>query len=250
MQRKITQTIKSALCAATLTAFLTLPAIVTTAHAEAVQKQQELLPPMITVNGTAERQVNPDYAILSLGLTTQGATVNAAKQKNDVAMSAILSRLQSLGIAKADTKTSHFSVSPDYTYNNTTNENKITGYTINNTVSVKINDFNKVSSVIDGAAAAGANTINSLNFYNENEQSLDDQLTREAIQNARHKADVIASALNTDILSVRSVSGGDYNRQYDYVGEMKLNRALSTSTPVESGSITVRKQVSIVYSLR
>lgn len=250
MKYNLHVSIKSGLYVAMLATFLSLPLITPVAHAEAAREQQ-MLPPMLTVNGSAERQVNPDYAVLSLGVTTQGATVSEAKQANDKIMSATLSRLYNLGIAKADTKTSYFSVSPNSTYIPNTNEHKVSGYTVSNTLAIKINDLNKVSSVIDGTTSSGVTNINSLNFYNNKEQELDDQLTREAIQNARHKADVIAGALNSAITSVRSVSVGDYNRQYDTAMEGKfMVRALSTSTPIESGTITIRKQVSIVYALQ
>lgn len=209
--------------------------------------------PVVQVTGTATRQVAPDYALLSLGLSSRGASVNAAKSVNDQTMSSVISRLQQLGIAKNDIRTSAMSVNPEYNYNSTNaaDRNKVIGYEVRNTVSVKIKDLSKVSAVIDGVTSAGANEVNGLSFQTDPNQQLSDQLTAEAIRNARHQAEVIASALGLTLGPVKSVSiGGSNDIMFTQDVSFRAKAALGSSTPVEPGEQTATKTASIVYTLK
>ena len=73
-------------------------------------------------------------------------------------------------------------------------------------LTVKINNLDNVGKVVDAAVSAGANDINNLSFQNDVSQQLSDSLTTEAIQNGRHKAEVIAAALGRTLGPVKTVS--------------------------------------------
>lgn len=210
--------------------------------------------PEIQVSGTATRSLAPSYAMLTLGITSQDASVNTAKSANDRVMSDLISRLTAMGITKNNIQTSNISINPNYDYNanNTRNRNTITGYTVSNTVNVKITDINKVDKVIDAAVASGATNVNSLNFENDVTQALNDQLTTEAIKNARHQAEIIAAALGRSVGGVKNVSvSGTQSYEMDNLPRMyKLAASMSTATPVEGGSTTVTKNASITFYLQ
>lgn len=200
----------------------------------------------LDVQGEAARQLAPDYATLSLAIETTANTVSAAKNRNDAVMSTLLANLQKLGIAKSDIRTASFSVDPIYNQ-----DNKLTSrsYTVNNQVVVTINNLDKVSRVIDIAAQSGANRINGLSFNSRQQTALEDQLTTEAIKNARHKADVIAGALNLRVIGVKTVSVSD-SRPVLYKEAMYMRAmAVNTSTPIEQGTVAVKKSVNITFLL-
>lgn len=54
----------------------------------------------INITGQASRSVAPNYAILTLGITSQNTNINAAKSNNDRIMSNLISQLANLGVAK------------------------------------------------------------------------------------------------------------------------------------------------------
>ncbi|SUP40049.1 SIMPL domain-containing protein [Veillonella criceti] len=208
----------------------------------------------IHVSGTATRSVAPNYALLRLGITSEASTVAAAKTTNDRVMSDLISRLTNLGISKNLIQTSNFSVSPRNEYRPTNSgeqKEKITSYVISNTVTVRINDLNKISQAIDNAVAAGANNIQSLSFQADVDQSLTDQLTAEAVKNGRHQAEVIASALGQQLGSIKDASVGSTNTYTMENTSLRMYKmadaALSTSTPVEQGDITVSKDVDLTF---
>lgn len=208
----------------------------------------------IHVNGEASRQVAPSYAILDLGISNKNASVTAAKSSNDAIMSTLISQLKNLGIDKSNIQTSNVSVSPDYDYNRTgSDRNTPSGYTVRNTVSVRINDLDKVGKVVDAAINSGANNVNSLSFQSDISQSLNDQLTTEAIASARHQAEVIAAALGRTVGPVKSANVQSTETQsFDAAPRYMALRmaAMSTNTPVESGNMVASKSASVTFYLQ
>ena len=206
----------------------------------------------INITGQASRSVAPNYAILTLGITSQNTNINAAKSNNDRIMSNLISQLANLGVAKKDIYTSSISINPTSDYQDGKRIN--TGYNVSNHVTVKINNLDNVGKVVDAAVSAGANDINNLSFQNDVSQQLSDSLTPEAIQNGRHKAEVIAAALGRTLGPVKTVSistteTSTMDSGY-YRNPVMLKAALETTTPVEKGSLIVSQDANITYYLQ
>jgi len=206
----------------------------------------------INITGQASRSVAPNYAILTLGITSQNTNINAAKSNNDRIMSNLISQLANLGVAKKDIYTSSISINPTSDYQDGKRIN--TGYNVSNHVTVKINNLDNVGKVVDAAVSAGANDINNLSFQNDVSQQLSDFLTTEAIQNGRHKAEVIAAALGRTLGPVKTVSistteTSTMDSGY-YRNPVMLKAALETATPVEKGSLIVSQDANITYYLQ
>lgn len=206
----------------------------------------------INITGQASRSVAPNYAILTLGITSQNTNINAAKSNNDRIMSNLISQLANLGVAKKDIYTSSISINPTSDYQDGKRIN--TGYNVSNHVTVKINNLDNVGKVVDAAVSAGANDINNLSFQNDVSQQLSDSLTTEAIQNGRHEAEVIAAALGRTLGPVKTVSistteTSTMDSGY-YRNPVMLKAALETTTPVEKGSLIVSQDANITYYLQ
>lgn len=212
----------------------------------------DINPGEITVSGEASRQVAPTYATLNLGISSTNTSVSAAKNANDRIMSSLIANLKNIGIEKNNIQTSNISVNEDYNYNNGKRESQ--GYAVRNTVTIKITDMSKISRAIDAAVTSGANNINSLSFQTDVSQSLDDQLTTEAIQNARHQADVMARALGKTVGGIKTASIGTTNTEsFDAAPRYNMlmaAKALSTSTPVEEGNMVANKTANITFYLQ
>ena len=206
----------------------------------------------IQITGQASRSVAPNYAILTLGISSENTNINAAKANNDRIMSDLISKLGHLGIDKKDIYTSNISINPTNDYQEGKRIN--TGYNVSNRVTVKINNLDNVGKAVDAAVSAGANDINNLSFQNDVSQQLSDSLTTEAIQNGRHKAEVIAAALGRTLGPVKTVSistpqTSSMDSGY-YRNAVMLKASLETATPVEKGSLVVSQDANITYYLQ
>lgn len=205
----------------------------------------------IEVTGVANRSIAPTYATLHLGITSMADNVSAAKSENDRVMSELIANLAKLGITKNNIQTSNFSVNPQYDYQTVKGQRdrQVLSYTVSNNVTVRINDLNKISQVIDTSVNAGANNIQSLSFDADISQDLTDQLTTEAVRNGRHQAEVIAAALGQQLKGIKEASISSTST-YEMDSTPRLYKAAAlggTSTPVEQGDLSVVKTVNLVF---
>ena len=129
----------------------------------AAEQQQAPARPTLSVDGQGTGTATPDMATVTIGVTTQGS--DAAKAQNDNAWTSnqIQKAIEGLGIEDKDIQTRNYSFYPNYSTEKGQN-NKITGYTVNNSVIVVVRDIKLTGKVIDAALNNGANEINSLDF--------------------------------------------------------------------------------------
>jgi hypothetical protein len=142
-----------------------------------------------------------------------------------------------------------YALTPDHRYPQEGGSPTIAGYSAANVVQVKVNDLQRVGRIIDNAKRAGANTIQSLHFTLKDEQTLRAQALVEAATRARHKVEVIASALGLKIVRVLAVeeSGADWPISPRPLMEARV--AMALPPPVEPGSIEVTTQVTLTVEV-
>lgn len=205
---------------------------------------------MLQINAEGTSEARPDMATINLGVTTEGQTAQAALQENARRMSALNQALRRAGVADRDIQTSNVSVHPQQQYREG-QEPLITGYQANNTVNARVRNVNNLGRVIDAAVAAGGNTIHGVNFSHQNADAQLDAARRNAIAEARRRADLYASALNMRVVGIIAVSeGGGYSPPIPMPMMAARNMAQDASTPISPGEIETRVSVSVTFELR
>ena len=172
--------------------------------------------PVITVNGEGTAYGDPDKAVISIGVSSFDKDADSAQSDNASKSHAIIEAIASLGISQADIQTSSYSFNPSYSRDE--NDNTIVeGYHVNNTVTVNVENIANTGRVIDSALAAGANRIYSLEFGIRNSEPLKKAALKNAIRDARSKAEIIADSLGVKIIGIKYVSetvNNIHNRDY------------------------------------
>ncbi len=80
-------------------------------------------------------------------------------------MKALFETLKKAGIDARDMATSNFSVGPRYDYgNNNASRQKLSGYDVNNMVTVTVRKIDDLGELLDVAVSTGSNTINGISF--------------------------------------------------------------------------------------
>ncbi len=148
----------------------------------------------IWVTGEGKVTVTPDIVNITMGVQSQEASVADAMKKTSDAMAKVMDVLKANNIADNDIQTQQFSINPQYSYDQTTGTQNITGYQVTNTINVKLRDINKVGTLIDAVVAAGGNltVINNVNFTVEDPTKYYDDARQKAIDDANKKAQEIA----------------------------------------------------------
>lgn len=214
---------------------------------------------VLFVTGNSNTKVKPDKVILSLGVETNNKTANAALVANSKLMNKVSDVLKTAGVKENETSTSSFTISPNYNYSRASDTTgKITGFTVSNSIQIQSTNTRNVSKWIDAAISAGANTVNSVDFT-LSAKKLDEtknNLIKQAIDNARTKADIAASALGLKVVGVKSVNLNEFEVQPPPIPLAKESLAAAAappanrSTPVISGEQQVNTYVGIVFSIR
>ncbi|GIK50074.1 MAG: SIMPL domain-containing protein [Hyphomonadaceae bacterium] len=237
-------------------AFAVMAAFATPQPAQAQQPQPEahmmhggVQGTLLSISAEGSSEARPDMATINLGVTTQGQTAQAALQENARRMTALTQALRRAGIAERDIQTANVSVYPQQQYR----ENEpplITGYQANNTVTAKVRNVNNVGRVIDAAVAAGGNTVHGVSFSHADPEAQLDAARRDAIAEARRRAELYANALGMRVHRIVAVQeGGGYSPPIP-VPVMARMEAADAATPVSPGEIETRVSVNITFELR
>src|SRR3989344_4172765 len=157
-------------------------------------------PQEIVVSGEGKVFIKPDVALVSLGVKTEEKKSVDAVNKNNEKMNAVIKGIKDLGVDERDIKTSAYNLYPVYSY---TEKGRIfNGYSLDQQISVKIRDFDKVSDVLDKATSLGANTISDLQFTVDDLEKVRADAREQAILQAKEKAIVLASQAGLKIIKL------------------------------------------------
>ena len=208
----------------------------------------------LSVPGSATTKLKPDKVTLTLGVETTNQTADAALNTNSVIMHKLLYALLSVGVKQNETSTSSFSISPNYNYSQ--GRNTITGFTTTNSLQIESQSINDTAKWIDTAVTAGANNVNNVVFTISDKklEETKNVLIKEAISNARSKADIAAYALGLKVVGVKSASVNEFETSpptpllaaQPYAA---TDGAAKTATTIISGQEQVSTNINIVYFL-
>lgn len=211
----------------------------------------------ISIEGRGEVLAAPDTALITSGVTTQGATARAALDANSAAMTELLQTLKAAGIEARDIQTSGFSVNPNYVYTDARDENgytlppKINGYLVSNTVTIRVRELDALGPVLDQAVTVGANTVNGISFSVADPAALLDDARRKAFEDARRKAELYAGIAAVELGAVRQIEEAqrlEGPQPYQMQAAM-YDRAEAASVPVEAGELTFPVTVTVTWEL-
>ncbi len=210
----------------------------------------------ISVSAEGKTTVTPDLAESSFSVVSRGKNPQDLADTNNQKVSAVIKFLKSEALPDADIKTTSYNLSPDYQYDSSTQRNFITGYTLTQTVSVKMRDFKKVPEIIAGLTPLGVNQIGNINFTVENPEKFLAIARAQAIDRAKQKAEEMAGGAGARIgkvLNVAESSGPTpfpyYAKSYEAGFGGAAPTAVSLPT-IQPGTEEITDQVTLTYELR
>ena len=212
--------------------------------------RQPLQRDTITIEGDGKVVSPPTIGQTDLGVYSEAKDVITAQKDNTDKMNTIQSAMQKLGIKKEDLQTSSYGVSPKYSWAN--NTQTLTGYMVSQTLTVKIRDLTKIGEVLAQAGSLGVNQINGVNFSIDDPSSVKQQARRKAIEDARSKADELASTLGLHVVRVVNFSESPSESSRPYLSMMEATAMKSApSVPdIQPGTTDITSHVSVTYEIQ
>jgi uncharacterized protein YggE len=230
--------------------------------------------PAFSVSADGKVTAVPDVAQFSFSVITEGGTDLANLQKtNTEKTDKVVTFVKGKGVDAKDIKTLQYNIEPRYQYSSCgyvgytyyMNETAyrdcpppaIVGYTVTQSVSVKIRDLTKVGDILGGIVDNGANSVSQLSFVVDDPVKYENQAREEAMQKAKEKAIALASAGGFKIGKLLSVDTYLSSPQpayygYDGIGAGGGGGAESTvkTLTVEPGSEEVIVNVNLRYEIK
>ena len=202
----------------------------------------------VNVVGDSIVQAQPDTAIVTISVVTQGRRALDAQQENAAKTDAVVRALKAAAGTGAEVKTSGYSLQPMRVYKEG-QPPAITGFEARNSVTVTLNELNKLGPVIDASAQAGSNEISGIAFTLRQDRPAKDRALSEATREAMSKAQVIAQALGGRVVRVVEVQEEGFQQrppQPLYQAEAMMMKRDSVATPIEIGSLDITSRVQLI----
>jgi uncharacterized protein YggE len=203
----------------------------------------------VSVTGDSIIQAQPDTAILTVSVVTQGRNALEAQQENANRSDAVVKALKSAAGAGAEVKTSGYNLQPIRAYKEG-QPPTITGYEARNSVTVTMSDLTRVGTVIDATSQAGSNDIAGISFTLRKDRPARDQALAEATREALSKAQVIATALGGRLVRIVEVQEeGVQQPRPVYADQFQMKTMSAAPTPIEVGTLDITSRVQLVAEI-
>ena len=206
----------------------------------------------LTVSGSGTVLVESDLAVVTVGVREASTDVLVAQSTVNEKIAAIKQSLLDAGAKESEINTDSINIYANYDYSD--NTEVIVGYTANNTLSVRTTDIDNVGALIDTAFAAGANTLDNVQFTVQDDSEAREQALTKAVEDARRKAEVLAAAAGLQIASIESIAESgvytyDSMRNYAMMDEATTESG-GAGTLVQAALVSVDASVSMEFELQ
>ena len=215
----------------------------------------------IWVTGEGTITMEPDLALLNLGVETDAETVKEAREEAAIAMTAVIDALKARGVADIDIQTRSFNIFPQYDFvevikdGRRTGQQVLVGYRVSNSAVAKLRDLDSVGEAIDAVADAGGNAIriNGISFTVEDTKPLTVNLRADAVADALAKAEQFANLTGVSLgrLVFISESGRATPVVQDFAQRgIALEKTAAAPSPIGGGELEIRMSVQAVFEIQ
>lgn len=216
----------------------------------------------IMVSGSGEAYAIPDVASFDFSVIETGDTVASAQEKVDAKIAKALESVKQAGVEDKDIQTVGYNVYPKYeweqivciTYPCPQGKNKLTGYEVNQSISVKVRDTEKAGDLVTKVGAIGVSNISGLQFKVDDREKFVAEAREKAITEAKDNAKKLAKQLGVRLGRILYFND---NSAYPYYAEgmggasdIKVSAVAPQRAELPVGESKITAQVNITYEIR
>ncbi|WP_135852329.1 SIMPL domain-containing protein [Halorussus salinus] len=200
----------------------------------------------ISVSASGQAEADPDQAVLQVAVLASGDDANAVRERLAENATRMREALRNAGVTDDRVRTVQYSIDQQYREEN--GERRPAGFRGIHAFEITLSNVDRTGPVIDAAVSNGAAQVQSveLTLSEERRREVRADALRNAMDNARADADVIAESANLSVSGVHTVSTGDVG--FSPVRAEALTAQADAGTQIASGPVTVTAQVSVTYN--
>ena len=211
-----------------------------------------------SVDGTGEIDAVPDLATFTVTVLTDGGkNVAEVQAANTEKMNSVTAFLKEQGVDKKDLKTAQYNLAPRYSYApcvaGSCPAPSISGYSLTQTLEVKVRQSDTLGDLLTGVVTNGANTVSEVRFVVDDDSAVKNEAREEAIAEAKKKAVATAKAAGFRLGKLVTLyESSNPTPMYDYGmgGDMMKSERANVAPSVEPGTQTSKVQVTLTYEIK
>lgn len=207
----------------------------------------------ITVQGSAKMQVTNQKAMFSAGVNAVNDSRERATEDVNRKIQDIITALKTAGISESDIKTQNLNIfqNEEVYYENGIQKTRLGQWRVSNNVEISLKDLALVNEIPNILTAAGANNVWGPNYSLEDTGEQEKELLKQAIENARTKAETVASSTGKKLGDLLSVQEGYVNGVFPALSaRMYGGGGGGGGEGLMPGSGTVQKDVTVSFELK
>jgi len=196
----------------------------------------------IVVTGSAKINVEPDTAVINVGVESLDMDISVAEQDNSSKISGIMQILLDNNIEENKIRTTNISIEQAFDYSKVVK--KFLGYRITNQLEFKTKDIDNLGTVLTALVNNGANKLNGIQFTYENYDSVYLEALGNAIKNAQDKISILAGDDTYKISEVRELS--DSYIYYPQICSSRMDTAEFSN--IAQGEISIEARIEVKFT--
>lgn len=205
--------------------------------------EQQISERKMVFTGRGQVSVNPDLAIIRLGVQTTGESVTIAQGENARISQQILDAIKKIGVT--DIKTFQYQIEKLYDFENGNRIDR--GYSVRNIFEIRTGNVGQVGFIIDTSVNNGANIVDLVSFDVASPDKYYQQALNLAVSNAIQKAKTVSSGLRI-MFDPIPILITENNMQPIPYPALYASREISYATPIESGSKIIEASVTVEFT--
>ena len=202
----------------------------------------------VTANGSAAAA--PDIAHINTGVQTEAPTARDAMAANSALMNKLIDGLKAAGLDAKDIHTTSINLNPRYTQQRDGKLPIINGYFAQNQVRITVRDIKKLGDYLDASISLGANQVNGISFDVSAAETLRDDARKQAMINARRRAELYATAAGASLGQVIAISETAQQSGPRPMPASAMARSAAAPVPVEAGEMQLESIVYVTWALK
>ncbi|MDR3113273.1 MAG: SIMPL domain-containing protein [Endomicrobium sp.] len=184
-----------------------------------------------TVEADAIVLVKPDKVVLGLGVFTKGKNLLETRKKNSAIVKKSIEYCKQCGISEKDIQTGYLNVRPEYR----TYESSETNFTIEQRLTVVLEDISKYDEILTELLSFGVNRVNDVNFQINDVKKYRNEARKLAITAAKAKAEFLSKEAGFKLENIISMS--DFTNEFYPRGGLLHSNVISQTIQADAGSI-------------
>jgi len=207
--------------------------------------------PVVVVSGEGLVQAVPDRAWITIGAESRAPSPREAQRRNTELMRPVQDKLRSAGVPADAIRTTGYDVQYEWDFVNGKRVGR--GYVARNSIEVRIDAIDKVGEYLEIAVGSGATSLNGIRFDIKDQGKLEREAIRQAVSDARAKADAAAAGAGRAIdriLRIDEQGVASPPMPVPYLRTTAQAVAADAAPPIAAGQIEIRARVSLTAVLK